>query len=667
MGVYPLLTDDTCYFLAVDFDKAEWQKDVTAFLEICKEKGIPASLERSRSGNGGHVWIFFTEAVPASSARKLGSYILTLAMSRRSGISFDSYDRFFPSQDSMPKGGFGNLIALPLQKKAREKGNSVFLDEYFIPYPDQWNYLSSVKRMSPTDLEPIIHNASSTGDILGVKSVSDEECEEPWNRYPKTKLSICNITEALPSRIQIVLSNQIYIEKENLPPALLNALIRLAAFQNPEFYKAQAMRMPTYNKPRIISCHEDYPKHIGLPIGCLEEVTLLLNDISIIVEVTDNRFSGNPIDVTFSGILETEQKQAAKEMLKYDTGILAATTAFGKTVIAIHMIAVRKVNTLIIVHRKQLLDQWISRLSSFLDIKEREIGIIGGGKRKVTGKIDVAVIQSLSKKGEVDDIVSEYGQIIVDECHHISAFTFEAVVKNSKAKYVLGLSATVTRKDGHHPIVLMNLGPIRYSVDAKKYSNNSSFGHRVIPRLTSVKFEDILTDVSYSFIHKLYNEIITNTERNELIVNDVIDAMNDNRCVLVLTERKEHMKLLYSLLSSKIKNVIALEAGVGKKKRVLIDAELNSIPEDEPRVIISTGKYIGEGFDDARLDTLFLTMPVSWKGIIAQYAGRLHRSHHLKKEVIIYDYVDSNSPVFRKMYAKRVKGYRAIGYEIQEL
>ncbi|MBL0941923.1 MAG: DEAD/DEAH box helicase family protein, partial [Alphaproteobacteria bacterium] len=401
IGVYPILKDETCWFLAVDLDKEKWQRDASAFLETCRIRNVPASLERSRSGNGGHIWIFFSAPVPASEARKMGAALLTETMERTPEIGFESYDRFFPNQDTMPSGGFGNLIALPLQHRPRENGNSIFLDEHFKPYPDQWEYLASIRRMTLTEIAAIVEEASIKGRILGVRMPLNEEDDKPWEICPSRTRPDIPIKQKLPASIDVVLSNQLYIEKQELPPALKNKLIRLAAFQNPDFYKAQAMRLSTFGKPRIIACAEDFPQHLGLPRGCADEVIELLHSLGIKVEIEDKRNNGNSIKAPFLGELTAEQKRMVQALLKHDTGVLAATTAFGKTVIAAHIIAARQTNTLILVHRRQLLDQWIERLRTFLGISPDQIGIIGGGKYKPTGIIDVAVMQCLVKKKTV--------------------------------------------------------------------------------------------------------------------------------------------------------------------------------------------------------------------------------------------------------------------------
>ncbi|MFC2046555.1 DEAD/DEAH box helicase family protein [Chloroflexota bacterium] len=456
MGVYPMLLDETCWFLAIDLDKASWQEDAKAFWETCNLSDVPVALERSRSGNGGHFWFFFSEPIPAALARRMGTLLLTQTMERRPEIGLDSYDRFFPSQDTLSRGGFGNLIALPLQKKPREKGNSLFLDGTFVPYHDQWAFLSSLRRITRQEVEAVVGGMERQDEFLGIRlPVTDVNDDQPWAAPPSRRSKEPPIVGPLPEQMNLVLGNQVYVPKAELTPSLRNRLIRLAAFQNPEFYRAQAMRFSTFDKPRIISCWEDFPKHFGLPRGCLDELLDLFQSLRIDVKLTDERFSEAPVALEFQGVLRAEQQQAADALLQHEIGVLSASTAFGKTVVAAYLIAQRKVNTLVVVHRQQLLDQWVKALSKFLGIAPKEIGQIGGGKRNPTGRLDVAMIQSLYRKGVVDDIVGEYGYLIVDECHHISAVSFEQVVRQSKARHVTGLSATVVRKDGHHPIIFM--------------------------------------------------------------------------------------------------------------------------------------------------------------------------------------------------------------------
>jgi superfamily II DNA or RNA helicase len=664
-GVYPMLQDETCFFLAVDFDKEGWREDAGAFLETCRDMDIPAALERSRSGRGGHVWLFFEDAVTAASARRLGSYVLTETMERRPDIGFTSYDRFFPNQDTLPHGGFGNLIALPLQKQPRDQGNSVFLDDRMVPHMDQWAFLATVHKIGRTRSEELVRDAERRGRVVGVQLPPvDEDDPEPWTAPPSRRRKESPIAGDLPDSLALVSGNEVYITIDGLVPALRNRLIRLAAFQNPEFYKAQAMRLPTYDKPRIICCAEQYPQHLSLPRGCLEDTRKLLSDLAIKSVVRDERYHGEPLNVTFQGTLRPEQKSAADAMLAHETGVLAATTAFGKTVVAAWLIAQRGVNALVLVHRRQLLDQWVERLSTFLNIERSEIGRFGGGRRKPTGRIDVAVIQSLVRKGVVEDFIGEYGHLIVDECHHLSAHSFEQVVRRAKARFVLGLSATVTRKDGHHPIIWMQCGPVRHRVSAKSEASRRPFSHTVIVRPTTfLPTAPPSTDKRMEF-HALYNDLINDEPRNRGICEDVIEAVQAGRSPLVLTERNEHLDKLAAQLSSRIPHLIVLRGGMGRKQREAAAGEIAAASTDTGRVIIATGRYIGEGFDDARLDTLFLTLPVSWHGTIAQYAGRLHRLYDGKREVRIYDYADLNIPMLARMFDRRCRGYEAVGYTI---
>ena len=662
MGVYPMLLDETCCFLAIDFDRENWQDDTVAFLENCRRLDVPAALERSRSGNGGHVWIFFEQAIPATLARKLGSSLLTETMERRPELGFGSYDRLFPNQDTLPKGGFGNLIALPLQKRARELGNTVFLDSQFEPYPDQWAFLAALPKVSRQRVELLVHGAEIAGRIIGVKMVATEDDDAPWNSSSSRRHELA-ILEPLPESLDLVLADQIYIARENLPATLRNRLLRVAAFQNPEFYRAQSMRLPTYDKPRVIHCAAEYPQHLALPRGCLDEVEQLFKQLKIKVVLRDERCVGVPLEASFHGTLRGEQKAAAEAMREHDTGVLAATTAFGKTVVAAWLIAQRRVNTLILVHRQQLLEQWIDRLSAFLDVPAKSIGRLGGGKKRLTGVLDVALIQSLVRKGVVDERIQAYGHVVVDECHHLSAASFEMVVRQSKARFLTGLSATVTRKDGHHPIIFMQCGPIRYRVDAKKQAAARPFVHQVIVRPTGFYSITGSEDPRTEF-QELYNALRNDDARNQMICADVVSALNEGRSPLLLTERVEHLEQLSQRLSPWFPDVVVLHGGMSQK--VLRDnrARLAERSADAKCLILATGRYVGEGFDDPRLDTLFLTLPVSWRGTIAQYAGRLHRLHDGKREVRVYDYADLNVPMLSRMFERRCHGYEALGYTL---
>ena len=664
IGVYPLLQDETCNFLVADFDKEYWQDDVRIFLQSCKERGIPAVLERSRSGQGGHVWIFFTKPVSAVLARKLGSVVLTSSLSKRHQIGLSSYDRFFPSQDTMPKGGFGNLIALPLQRKPRKKENTVFLDTNFVPYPNQWEFLSSIKKMKSADIHVIVREAEISNLIIGVRKVEQDDLisDEPWTLPPSKKLPESELMEPLPKNVSVVYSNLLYFEKEGLSSQFINRLVSLAAFQNPEFFRTQAMRLSTFGKPRIISCSEEFPKHIGLPRGCLDDLNKLLSFNKIDLSLKDESFTGTAIDVKYHGKLRDEQYNVSRKMLEYNNGILVAPTGFGKTVIASWLIAQHKVNTLVLVHRRMLMDQWRERLSLFLDVPLKDIGMYGGGKKKVTGNIDVAVIQSLQRKSEVLDFVADYGHVIVDECHHVSAFSFEQVLKQVKARFVLGLTATPTRRDGHHPIIMMQCGPIRVQVDPKKTALERPFKHVVFFKDTCFKIPENMIELT---IQQLYSALAGDCDRNSQIVKAIRASVTEGRSPLVLTERTEHLRILTEMLRGSVKNIIVLRGGMGKRQREAAIDQLKSIPDEEERVILATGRHVGEGFDDARLDTLFLALPVSWRGTLQQYVGRLHRLHDNKKEVRVYDFVDRQIPVFVRMSKKRLSGYKAIGYSTE--
>jgi superfamily II DNA or RNA helicase len=662
MGVYPLLENETCWFLAADFDKSSWKEDVAAFVETCRSGGVPVAIERSRSGNGAHAWFFFTAPVRANLARRMGCYLITETMSRRHELSMESYDRLFPNQDTMPRGGFGNLIALPLQHETRKQGNSVFIDGRFEAFSDQWAFLATVTRLEPTAVEAMAKEATRTGQVLGVRFsevVDADETAAPWSRPPSGRLRPPRVDGPLPSEVGAALAQRLFVEKAGLPSQLLNQLKRLAAFQNPEFYKKQKMRLSTATTPRVVACFEELPRFIALPRGCLSQAQALFRELGVKLTVEDRRHDGAPPDFKFDGDLTTVQKKAASALLAHDTGVFWGPPGIGKTVLGTYLIAERARSTLVLVHRKPLLDQWVAQLAMFLGIDEKEVGQIGGGKRRPNGRLDVAMIQSLVRKGQVDDLVAGYGHVIVDECHHVPAVSFERVLSEARARYLLGLTATPQRRDGHQPITEMQLGPIRFSVDVKTQAARRPFEHRLIVRETAFRMAHDSADAS---IQEIYRALANDETRNRRILDDVIVAIDEGRSPILLTERKDHLEYFTDRLRAFVRHLVVLHGGMRPKERRMSAEHLTSIPDTAERLVLATGRYIGEGFDDARLDTLFLAMPISWKGTLIQYSGRLHRRHPRKTEVCIYDYVDREVPMLLRMFEKRLRTYRAIGY-----
>jgi superfamily II DNA or RNA helicase len=672
-GIYPLCLDEKCHFLAIDFDKDGWQSDVSTLRAVCTTFSVPFGIERSRSGHGSHAWFFFTEPIAASLARRFGSALLTNAMSERHEIKFRSYDRFFPNQDTMPKGGFGNLIALPLQREARKDGNSVFVDEDFHPHDDQWAFLAQIRRLSEEEIGTLISRLCH-GSELGELKQDDEAPAKPWETKKTNRTTLSR--HELPDTISVVKANMLYVDKTGISQRALNSLKRLAAFKNPEFYRAQAMRRSTHNKPRIICCADETPEYLCLPRGCEADLQILLREAGVEIAWSDKSQLGRHIEVGFTGELREDQELAAQAMLKHACGVLSAATAFGKTVIAARLIAERKTNTLILTHRQQLLSQWRTKLAQFLDIDEELpevpkkrgrkpwqglIGQIGAGRERPSGIIDVAIMQSLTDDGEVKECVQGYGMVIVDECHHVPAVSFEQILKKVDSKYIYGLTATPARRDGHHPIIFMHCGPIRYRADARQEAQKRPFEHFVIPRFTGFRAPIDREEADMS-IQELYSGMAVDELRNQQITDDVMRAHESGRNVLILTERTAHVELLAAKLCETIPDVMTLTGGRGAKETGNTLARIAATPASERLTLVATGRYIGEGFDEPRLDTLFLAMPISWKGTLQQYAGRLHRLFENKKQVQIYDYVDIHVRALEKMYQKRLAGYASIGY-----
>lgn len=670
VGLYAIMPDNNCSFLCTDFDdkscKHGYKDDVLAFVGVCRDWQIPYAIERSRSGNGAHVWIFFEEPLPAFKARRLGNAILTEAMNRDGRMSLNSYDRFFPNQDRMPEGGFGNLVALPLQGQARKNLNSIFVDDDFLAYKDQWAFLHHINKVHEVAVDKLL--SSHIHEELGTLTTSSET--KPWVTPAPQSITKADFN----SRVEITKADKIYIPLNSVSAKVLNHLKRIAAFKNPEFYSKQALRLSTYSVPRIISCFDITDEYLAMPRGCEDTIVSFFQENKVEYTMVDETYHGVSISVSFQGEERGEQLSASNALLPHNNGVLHATTAFGKTVTAAAIIARKQVNTLILVHSKSLLTQWHERLTEFLDIDYQEpkepkkqgrrkafspIGCLDSTGNTLHGIIDIALIQSCLAEGSVKPFVQDYGMVIVDECHHVSSVTFENVLKGIKAQIVYGLTATPIRKDGHQPIIFMQCGPIRFSADAKSQIAKQSFDRYLIPRFTL--YRSISEDKKS--ITSMYQSLSEDEVRNNLIVDDVCKVVNAGRTPLILTNRTSHVSVLAEKLSSKFSNVVTLTGtGTTKEKREALQ-RLQATPSNEQLVIVATGKYVGEGFDYPRLDTLFLALPISWKGLVAQYAGRLHRENDGKKDVRIYDYIDIHEPICDNMYRKRLKGYASIGYK----
>ncbi len=654
MGIYPLLDDDTCYFLVLDFDdklsKSNIKEELKSFRKTCNKYNVPIAIERSRSGLGYHAWIFFSEKVKAARARKLGSLLLSKSMESIDTLKIDSFDRMFPNQDYLPKNGYGNLIALPFQIKPAMLGNTLFVDDDFLPYKNQWEYLNSLCKLSNEDLEYLIKEISNYTIDLG---------DENINIKDEIKVKDKVIAD-YPKYINVILEDMVYIAKDNLSASARNAFRKLATFANPEFYKKQRMRLPVYNIPMVIDCSSNDDKFLRLPRGTYEYLESLCELNNIKINIEDKRKYGEKIKIKFNGNLYKEQSVALNELLKYNNGILHAPTGFGKTVIACKLIEKQSVNTLIIVHNLNLLNQWQERIKKFLDF---DAGQIGGGKNNLTNIIDVASIKTLWNNGSVNDVIKNYGMVIIDECHHLGAYTYEQAVNKVSSKYVYGISATPNREDGHSPIVKMQCGDIRYEVDYKRFNKNLGIPMKIIVRDAYLNFVDPL--IKDYTLNEIKNLIVKNIDRSEKIISNVKKEYESGKNILVLTERIEHLNYLYNRFKKITNNVFLYKGGMGKKTlKKYSEENENIISSNENKIIVAIGSYIGEGFDDATLDVLFLTMPISGLTKVIQYSGRLHRYNPNKKEILIYDYVDKNFKQTRNMFEKRRKTYKKLGYEI---
>ena len=657
IGTYAIREDDSCIFLAADFDGDGWMQDIEAYRRAAEQMGISVAIERSSSGNGGHAWIFFARPVPAVLARRLGTLIVARASSFHQGMKLSTYDRFFPNQDMCPKGGFGNLIALPLQQEPRKSGHTLFLDDNFEPVSDQWVYLASLPKIDLAELQRLLETSCGhEKDSQPTESASLNFDEAALNVIPQAVRR-----GDFKGTLKLVRKSQITIPLADVPTSLGAALKRLGTIANPVFYEKQRFRFSTVNIPRFIFCGEEHDDKLVLPRGTLHDIDKLVSKAGGKVEIIDRRPTPATPDLSFIGTLTAIQNAAVDAMLEHEEGVLVAPPGAGKTVMACAAIVRRRTPTLILVHRKQLLDQWSDRLQNFLGLSKNEIHVLGKA-RYPDAPVALGMFPTLARSEFPEALLAKYGHVIIDECHHVPAASFEAAMKRCTARYILGLTATPNRKDGLQKILFLQCGPIRHRIDLdhSKEQSRTVFVREFSLGLPAEK--DRLP------IHQIWEHLIQSGERNRAIASDVSSALKEQGFCALLSDRKEHLNALESLLREKWpeESVYRIDGSTNQKLRTAILGNLRArAAEERPFVLLATASLLGEGFDMPELDTLFLTMPISFKGRLIQYAGRLHRFSEKKKSVRIYDYVEPDHPLTAQMYRKRTTAYREMGYSIQ--
>ena len=647
VGLYPLCRGDECRLLACDFDGTGWVLDALAYLDAAAAVGVPVMLERSRSGDGAHTWTIFSGPVPAASARRLGVHILREAMEVRAELDLSSYDRLFPTQDFVPKGSFGNLIALPLQGECRRQETTVFLDPATLePYEDQWAFLASVPRMSP---EALVQLEKALAPVAAGP-------DDTRYRRPRTSSS----TQKPPDVIPAVSGAMLEIDRIGVPPALLAALKHLASLHNPDYYEKERLRFSTWNTPRFLRCYGETIDRLHLPRGIRDQAVRMVADAGSTLDVVDSCGTPDQIDVSLQADLTDRQERALDALVPHDLGVLVAPPGSGKTVIACALIAQLRLPTLVVVDRQPLVEQWRERLGQHLGMAPKEVGQLGGGRNRAKGIIDIAMAQSLARREDLSDITARYGLVVVDECHHVPAVTFERVVRQIPVRHWLGLTATPYRRDHLEKLITMYCGPERHRMNTDE-PEGLKIERVVIAHMTAHEQaggEDI-------GIHEVFRAIVEDDERSAQICDDITRAVEIGRNCLVLAQWTEHVEKLSAELRSRGMDTVVMRGGMGKKARTAATSEMQTKASKGGLVLVATGSFLGEGFDFPDLDTLFLAFPLAFKGRIVQYVGRILRPTATKSKVEVHDYVDVNVPVLSRMHTKRLAAYNSLGFLIE--
>jgi superfamily II DNA or RNA helicase len=653
IGLYPLTKDNSCRFLVADFDGPTAMIDALAYVKAARADGVPAAVELSKSGRGAHVWVFFAGPVAGATARLVGTSLLHDAMMLRGTMDLHSYDRLFPNQDVLPDGGFGNLIAAPLQRKRRHHGLTVFLDLGTLePYEDQWDFLSTLDRLGPGDAARIARRAKQTAVGVDVTTVS--------------RSAATRIQPLLPALVRAELGANLIMEASQLTPAALTTFKHAASMSNPKFYELQRLRKSTWATPRFIRGYDvTFDDQLVLPRGLRHRIAEIIERSGSRLIMVDVRNPGREIDVTFNGELNTMQASAVSTMLAHDDGVLVAPPGAGKTVMACAVIAERATSTLVLVDRKALAEQWRTRLEEFLGIRP---GQHGGGRKKLTGMIDIAMLPSLARRDDVAELTSGYGQIIVDECHHVAAAAYEHSVTKIGAQFWLGLTATPSRRDGLGDLVVWQLGPVRHALDQSEESTlidvtsePSVPDRELYVHETTLVLDDIDPSMPGA-IAAAHHLLAADESRNAQIVKDVDHAISRGRNCLVLTRRVVHLEILTNHLAALGHQALVLQGGMSAKARRAVVDRLADAQVGDGVLVIGTTPFIGEGFDAPALDTLFLAAPIAFDGLLVQCAGRVVRAAPGKDLAEVHDYHDPAVPLLAGALRRRMPGYRALRF-----